>query len=70
MTAQPITICLLGSPQGKGRARAFVRGHHVGHYTPEKTRTYALPQGVAPEVIRHSVTGPVATVLSKFLECK
>lgn len=36
----PITISLLGAPQGKGRARAFVRGGHVGHYTPEKTRTY------------------------------
>ncbi|WLA78809.1 RusA family crossover junction endodeoxyribonuclease [Bradyrhizobium elkanii] len=36
---QPITICLQGAPQGKGRARAFVRGGHVGHYPP-KTRTY------------------------------
>ncbi|MGY4160503.1 Holliday junction resolvase RusA-like endonuclease [Bradyrhizobium sp. USDA 4461] len=35
-----ITICLAGTPQGKGRARAFVRGGHVGHYTPEKTRSY------------------------------
>ncbi|MBP1297404.1 RusA family crossover junction endodeoxyribonuclease [Bradyrhizobium elkanii] len=35
-----ISITLLGAPQGKGRARAFVRGGHVGHYTPEKTRTY------------------------------
>ena len=37
---QPITITLAGAPQGKGRARAFVRGGHVGHYTPETTRTY------------------------------
>lgn len=37
---EPVTICLQGAPQGKGRARAFVRGGHVGHYTPEKTRTY------------------------------
>jgi len=36
----PVTISLQGQPQGKGRARAFVRGGHVGHYTPEKTRTY------------------------------
>jgi Holliday junction resolvase RusA-like endonuclease len=36
----PITIALQGAPQGKGRARSFVRGGHVGHYTPEKTRTY------------------------------
>jgi Holliday junction resolvase RusA-like endonuclease len=36
----PVTITLQGTPQGKGRARAFVRGGHVGHFTPEKTRTY------------------------------
>lgn len=38
--ADPITINLVGVPQGKGRARAFVRGGRVGHFTPEKTRTY------------------------------
>jgi Holliday junction resolvase RusA-like endonuclease len=38
--AEPITISLQGPPQGKGRARAFQRGGHIGHYTPEKTRTY------------------------------
>jgi Holliday junction resolvase RusA-like endonuclease len=36
----PVTISLAGVPQGKGRARAFLRGNHIGHYTPEKTRTY------------------------------
>lgn len=36
----PVTISLAGEPQGKGRARAFLRGGHIGHYTPEKTRTY------------------------------
>lgn len=40
MIAEPITISLLGQPQGKGRARAFLRGGHIGHYTPEKTATY------------------------------
>jgi Holliday junction resolvase RusA-like endonuclease len=29
-----------GNPQGKGRARSFVRNGKVGHYTPEETRTY------------------------------
>lgn len=38
--AEPLTFSLAGHPQGKGRARAFVRGGHVGHYTPEKTRSY------------------------------
>ncbi|MDB5594890.1 MAG: hypothetical protein JWM36_1851 [Hyphomicrobiales bacterium] len=36
----PVTLCLSGEPQGKGRARAFVRAGHISHYTPEKTRTY------------------------------
>jgi Holliday junction resolvase RusA-like endonuclease len=36
----PITISMSGEPQGKGRARSFIRGGHVSHYTPEKTRTY------------------------------
>lgn len=30
-----------GTPQGKGRARAFkMRNGAIGHYTPDKTRTY------------------------------
>ena len=37
---EPVTISLQGVPQGKGRARAFMRGGHIGHYTPEKTRSY------------------------------
>lgn len=36
-----LTIFIKGKPQGKGRARAHItkRGK-IGHYTPEKTRTY------------------------------
>jgi Holliday junction resolvase RusA-like endonuclease len=37
---EPVTINLVGVPQGKGRARAFLRAGHISHYTPEKTRTY------------------------------
>jgi Holliday junction resolvase RusA-like endonuclease len=40
MSTAPITIALQGQPQGKGRPRSFVRAGHIGHYTPEKTRTY------------------------------
>lgn len=36
----PITIHLPGEPTAKGRARSFRRGNHLGHYTPEKTRSY------------------------------
>lgn len=36
-----LNIFIPGKPQGKGRARAFkTRSGHIGHYTPEKTRTY------------------------------
>lgn len=38
--SEPVTITLAGAPQGKGRARAFLRGGHISHYTPEKTRSY------------------------------
>ncbi|WP_316176237.1 RusA family crossover junction endodeoxyribonuclease [Bradyrhizobium sp. SZCCHNRI1073] len=38
---EPITIALSGPPQGKGRARSFVKGNgRIGTYTPDKTRTY------------------------------
>lgn len=37
---EPVTIQVSGHPQGKGRARAFRRGNHIGHYTPAKTRSY------------------------------
>jgi Holliday junction resolvase RusA-like endonuclease len=48
MTADAITISLQGPPQGKGRARSFVRGGRIGHYTPQKTRSYeALIFGAA-----------------------
>jgi Holliday junction resolvase RusA-like endonuclease len=38
--SEGVTITVAGDPQGKGRARAFRRGNFIGHYTPEKTRTY------------------------------
>lgn len=38
--SEGVTITVAGEPQGKGRARAFRRGNFIGHYTPEKTRTY------------------------------
>ena len=40
MNTNPITICLLSVPQAKGSARAFLRGGHIRHYTPDKTATY------------------------------
>jgi Holliday junction resolvase RusA-like endonuclease len=40
MSGDPITISVTGPPQGKGRARSFLRCGRIGHYTPQRTRTY------------------------------
>lgn len=38
---EPVIISLAGAPQGKGRARSFIKGNgRIGSYTPERTRTY------------------------------
>lgn len=47
--AEPVTFSVAGAPQGKGRARAFRKGNFIGHYTPEKTRSY---EGM----VRHEAT--------------
>ena len=44
--SEPVTISLLGQPQGKGRARSFLYRKKatgkltIGHHTPELTATY------------------------------
>lgn len=63
---EPVTVMLAGAPQGKGRARAFIRAGHVGHYTPEKTRTYEgmiRTAAMAEMVGRAPIEGPVELVL-------
>ncbi len=35
-----VTFTIPGEPVAKGRARAFIRAGHVGHYTPDKTARY------------------------------
>lgn len=63
---EPITISLAGVPQGKGRARAFRRGNHIGHYTPEKTRSYegmVRTAAMAEMVGRLPIEGPVEFVM-------
>lgn len=67
----PLTFTLAGHPQGKGRARAFVRGGHVGHYTPEKTRSY---EGMIREAATTEMAGrtptpePVEVTLTAFFD--
>ena len=49
---QSVAFTLAGHPQGKGRARAFVRAGHVAHYTPEKTRSYeSMIRGAAMDAM-------------------
>ncbi|WP_022722889.1 RusA family crossover junction endodeoxyribonuclease [Rhodopseudomonas sp. B29] len=50
----PVTIIVAGDPQGKGRARAFRRGNFIGHYTPEKTRTY---EGIIRSLAMDAMSG-------------
>jgi len=35
-----ISFTVPGNPVAKGRARAFKRGNHIGHYTPATTANY------------------------------
>lgn len=53
-----------GKPQGKGRARAFkMAGGRIGHYTPEKTRTYEgmiRTQAMAEMCVEPPTRRPVA----------
>jgi len=59
---EPVAFTLAGHPQGKGRARAFVRAGHVAHYTPEKTRSYeSMIRGAAMDAMagRAPLSGPV-----------
>jgi Holliday junction resolvase RusA-like endonuclease len=66
---EPLTISVPGHPQGKGRARAFLRGSHIGHYTPEKTRTYeGIIRTFAVQEMRGRVPyeGPVRLHLTAF----
>ena len=62
----PVSFTLWGHPQGKGRARAVLRGGHIGHYTPEKTRSYeGMMRQVAAEAMgnREPIAEPVEVVI-------
>lgn len=55
----PVKILVPGIPQGKGRARAFIRrggrgAGTTGHYTPEKTRSY---EGVIAAMAQAAMAG-------------
>ncbi len=68
---EPLTFTLAGTPQGKGRARAFVRGGHIGHYTPAATRSY---EGMIREAAFREMAGreptdaPVSVALNAVFD--
>ncbi len=67
--SEPLTFQLAGHPQGKGRARAFVRGGHIGHYTPAETRSYEgmIREAAFREMAGREPTGdPVSITMTAF----
>lgn len=64
-----IRFTIPGQPQGKGRARAFVRHGNVAHYTPAKTRSY---EGVITTLAMEAMKGrppsdrPIEIILKLF----
>ena len=68
---ESITFELAGHPQGKGRARAYRRGNFIGHYTPEKTRSYeGMIRTAAMEAMgsHHPLDCPVQVTLCAFFD--
>jgi hypothetical protein len=66
MSPHTLTITVPGPPLSKGRARSFLRGAHIGHYTPEKTRSYeSLIRGAAMDALagRPPLDAPVEIAL-------
>ena len=65
-----ITFSVVGEPVPKARARAFIRGGAIGHYTPDKTRAYeAAVQAAARAAMGKTppLTGAVRLSLWFFL---
>lgn len=65
-----VAFCVPGKPIGKGRARAFRKGNHIGHYTPEQTREYeAKGAALAKQAMAGAepFAGPVSVVVMAYL---
>lgn len=64
-----VRVTIPGHPQGKGRARAFLRGGRIGHYTPENTRSYeGMIRAAAAEAMagRTPFDSPVTMEVAAF----
>ena len=65
-----ISITIPGEPVAKGRARAFIRHGHIGHYTPEKTARYeSLVKLAALQAMtgQAPIEGPVLLIIRAFM---
>ena len=66
MSTPAVVFTVAGHPQGKGRARAFIRAGHVAHYTPDATRRYeSMIRGAAMDAMagRPPIDVPVASCI-------
>ena len=66
-----VTFTVPGSPVAKGRARAFKRGNHIGHYTPATTANYEnLVKLVAVDGMKGKqiITGSASVTLDLFFQ--
>ena len=62
-----ISFTVPGNPVAKGRARAFKRGNHIGHYTPATTANYEnLVKLLASQEMagKKLIDGPVSLFLN------
>jgi Holliday junction resolvase RusA-like endonuclease len=62
VTVDVVQFRIPGNPVPKGRARAFLRGNHIAHYTPDKTRAWeSVARMAASEAMqeRTPMQGPV-----------
>lgn len=65
-----ISFTVPGEPVAKARARAFVRGGHVAHYTPEKTARYENLVKLAAQQAMEGLPptlGPVSLSVMAFM---
>jgi Holliday junction resolvase RusA-like endonuclease len=65
-----VAFCVPGKPIGKGRARAYRKGNHIGHYTPEQTVAYEAKGAALAKLAMagsEPFTGPVSVVIRAYL---
>lgn len=58
------------TPTAKGRARSFIRGGHVGHFTPQKTVVYENVVAHCASIAMGSekpLDGPVSLLMEAYL---